>query len=172
VAAPTAGLHLTPQILDSLVNKGVILQYLTLHVGAGTFLPVKADMIKDHIMHFEWGHIDAKTAALLNQTRRNNNRIIAVGTTSLRLMESALDENGQFQPFQGKTNIFITPDKKVRSADLILTNFHLPKSTLFMLVCAFGGYDLMKLAYQEAIELGYRFFSYGDACLIQNHNRL
>jgi S-adenosylmethionine:tRNA ribosyltransferase-isomerase len=172
VAAPTAGLHITSDTVQLLKDKGVIFQYLTLHVGPGTFLPVRANEIKDHKMHFEWGYIGAETAALLNDARRNNNRIISVGTTSLRLLESAIDLNGQFQAFSDRTNIFITPDKKVRSANIILTNFHLPKSTLFMLVCAFGGYDLLKLAYNKAISLGYRFYSYGDACWIENQNSL
>jgi S-adenosylmethionine:tRNA ribosyltransferase-isomerase len=168
VAAPTAGLHFTPELLRALEQRGVSQARVTLHVGAGTFLPVKADDIAAHKMHSEWGEISAATADAFNRARVEGRRIIAVGTTSLRLLESALDADGKLQPFARETDIFIHPGKTVRAADLLLTNFHLPKSTLFMLVCAFAGTERMRAAYQHAIESGYRFFSYGDACLLEN----
>jgi len=168
VAAPTAGLHFTPELLDALKQRGVEQARVTLHVGAGTFLPVKADDIAEHRMHAEWGEVSAATAEAYNRARAEGRRIVAVGTTSLRLLESALDADGKLQPFARETDIFIHPGKTVRSADLLLTNFHLPKSTLFMLVCAFAGTERMRAAYAHAIETGYRFFSYGDACLLEN----
>jgi S-adenosylmethionine:tRNA ribosyltransferase-isomerase len=167
VAAPTAGLHFTPALLDALEQRGVKQARVTLHVGAGTFLPVKVDDIDEHRMHSEWGEVSATTADAFNRARAEGRRIIAVGTTSLRLLESALDADGRMQPFSRETDIFIYPGKKVRSADLLLTNFHLPKSTLFMLVCAFAGTEKMRAAYAHAVETGYRFFSYGDACLLE-----
>jgi S-adenosylmethionine:tRNA ribosyltransferase-isomerase len=168
VAAPTAGLHFTPALLDALARRGVQQARVTLHVGAGTFLPVKVDDIGEHKMHAEWGEVSAETAADFNRARAQGRRIVAVGTTSLRLLESALDAEGKLQPFARETDIFIHPGKTVRAADLLLTNFHLPKSTLFMLVCAFAGIEKMRAAYQHAIDSGYRFFSYGDACLLEN----
>jgi S-adenosylmethionine:tRNA ribosyltransferase-isomerase len=168
VAAPTAGLHFTPDLLAALAVRGVEQARVTLHVGAGTFLPVKVDDIAEHRMHSEWGEVTAETAAAFNRARAEGRRIIAIGTTSLRLLESALDAAGRLQPFARETDIFIHPGKTVRSADLLLTNFHLPKSTLFMLVCAFAGTERMRAAYVHAIAQGYRFFSYGDACLLQN----
>jgi len=167
VAAPTAGLHFTPALLEALAKRGVEQARVTLHVGAGTFLPVKVDDIAAHKMHAEWGEVSAATAEAFNRARGEGRRIVAVGTTSLRLLESALDADRKLQPFAGETDIFIHPGKTVRSADLLLTNFHLPKSTLFMLVCAFAGTEKMRAAYRHAVETGYRFFSYGDACLLE-----
>jgi S-adenosylmethionine:tRNA ribosyltransferase-isomerase len=167
VAAPTAGLHFTPELLAALEAHGVEHAHVTLHVGAGTFLPVKVDDLENHRMHSEWGEVSADTAAAFNRARDEGRRIVAVGTTSLRLLESALDRDGRLQPFHAETDIFIHPGKRVRSADVLLTNFHLPKSTLFMLVCAFAGTARMRAAYAQAIETGYRFFSYGDACLLE-----
>ncbi len=167
VAAPTAGLHVTPALLERLTTRGVGLAYVTLHVGAGTFLPVKADDTRDHRMHAEWGQVNAETAAQLNVARAAGGRIVALGTTSLRLLESAADEAGLFQPFAAATDIFITPGHRFRGVDLLMTNFHLPRSTLFMLVSAFSGLDVMKRAYSEAILRGYRFYSYGDASLLE-----
>ena len=166
VAAPTAGLHFTPALEAALRERGVELHRLTLHVGAGTFLPVKADDTEAHRMHSEWGSLSAETARALNAARRNGGRIVAVGTTSLRLLESATAEDGIIEPFTGETAIFITPGYRFRAVDVLLTNFHLPRSTLFMLVSAFSGLDTMKHAYAHAIESGYRFYSYGDACLL------
>jgi S-adenosylmethionine:tRNA ribosyltransferase-isomerase len=166
VAAPTAGLHFTPRLLERLEDKGIERHFLTLHVGAGTFLPVKSENIENHKMHAEWGEIGEKTATAINEARGRGGRIVAVGTTSLRLLESAVDENGSIKPFSGDTDIFITPGYSFRAADMLLTNFHLPRSTLFMLVSAFCGLDLMKRAYDHAIAAKYRFFSYGDACLL------
>ena len=168
VAAPTAGLHFTPQLLHALKAKGVQHATVTLHVGAGTFLPVKAGDTADHKMHSETGILSKEVAALVNETRSQGGRVIAVGTTSLRLLESATDEAGVTHAYAGDTDIFITPGRKVRSADMLLTNFHLPRSTLFMLVSAFSGLEVMQGAYQHAIENGYRFYSYGDACLLEN----
>jgi S-adenosylmethionine:tRNA ribosyltransferase-isomerase len=167
VAAPTAGLHFTPELLEALDLRGVERAHVTLHVGAGTFLPVKADDLADHKMHSEWGEVTVATADAFNRARDEGRRIVAVGTTSLRLLESALDRDGRLQPFHAETDIFIYPGKRVHSADVLLTNFHLPKSTLFMLVCAFAGTARMRAAYAHAIETGYRFFSYGDACLLE-----
>jgi len=166
VAAPTAGLHFTPQLEAALRAHGVGIQRLTLHVGAGTFLPVKADDTALHRMHAEWGSISPATAAALNAARANGGRIVAVGTTSLRLLESAARDDGAIAPFEGETSIFITPGYRFRAVDILLTNFHLPRSTLFMLVSAFSGLDTMKRAYAHAIAAGYRFYSYGDACLL------
>jgi S-adenosylmethionine:tRNA ribosyltransferase-isomerase len=166
VAAPTAGLHFTPALEAALRRHGVGLHRLTLHVGAGTFLPVKADDTAEHHMHAEWGCVSAETAGALNEARANGGRIVAVGTTSLRLLESAAAQDGTVQPFTGETSIFITPGYRFRAVDMLLTNFHLPRSTLFMLVSAFSGLETMKRAYAHAIKSGYRFYSYGDACLL------
>jgi S-adenosylmethionine:tRNA ribosyltransferase-isomerase len=166
VAAPTAALHFTPRLLEALDARGVGRETLTLHVGAGTFLPVKADDTSGHQMHSEWGRIDAATAERLSQARSKRGRLIAVGTTSLRLLESAADESGAIQPFEGDTAIFITPGYRFKAIDGLVTNFHLPRSTLFMLVSALMGLDVMKSAYTHAIDAGYRFYSYGDASLL------
>ena len=166
VAAPTAALHFTPALIDALASAGVERATLTLHVGAGTFLPVKAEDTRDHAMHAEWGRIDIETADRLNAVRANGRRLIAVGTTALRLLESAVDENGRIAPFEGDTAIFITPGHRFRAVDGLMTNFHLPRSTLFMLVSALMGLDVMRAAYARAIESGYRFYSYGDASLL------
>jgi S-adenosylmethionine:tRNA ribosyltransferase-isomerase len=166
VAAPTASLHFTPRLLDALAEAGVGHETLTLHVGAGTFLPVKADDTDDHVMHAEWGRIDAETAARLNAVRAGGGRLIAVGTTVLRLLESAADNDRVIQPFEGDTAIFITPGYRFKGIDGLMTNFHLPKSTLFMLVSALMGLDVMQAAYRHAIEKQYRFYSYGDSSLL------
>ena len=166
VAAPTAALHFTPELLDALGKAGVAHEMLTLHVGAGTFLPVKADDTDDHRMHAEWGRIDAETAARLNAVRAGGGRLIAVGTTSLRLIESACDMDGRIQPFEGDTAIFITPGYRFKGIDGLMTNFHLPRSTLFMLVSTLMGRERMQAAYAHAIAQGYRFYSYGDASLL------
>jgi S-adenosylmethionine:tRNA ribosyltransferase-isomerase len=166
VAAPTAALHFTPRLLDALDERGVGRETLTLHVGAGTFLPVKADDTSGHKMHAEWGRIDAVTAERLNRARAAGGRLIAVGTTSLRLLESAAGEDGTIRPFEGDTAIFITPGYRFRAIDGLITNFHLPRSTLFMLVSALMGLNVMKSAYAHAIDAGYRFYSYGDASLL------
>jgi S-adenosylmethionine:tRNA ribosyltransferase-isomerase len=166
VAAPTAGLHFTPTLEAALQARGVAIHRLTLHVGAGTFLPVKADDTAEHKMHSEWGTISEETAAALNAARAAGGRIVAVGTTSLRLLESATDADGTIKPFSGDTDIFITPGYRFRAVDVLMTNFHLPRSTLFMLVSAFSGLDTMKQAYAHAIASGYRFYSYGDASLL------
>ncbi|MBI3435441.1 MAG: tRNA preQ1(34) S-adenosylmethionine ribosyltransferase-isomerase QueA [Proteobacteria bacterium] len=166
VAAPTAGLHFTHSLLAALDARGIGLQRLTLHVGAGTFLPVTACDTDTHEMHSEWGAIEEEGAAALNAARARGGRIVAIGTTSLRLLESAADATGRIHPFRGETSIFITPGYRFRAADLLLTNFHLPRSTLFMLVAAFSGLATMREAYAQAIAAGYRFYSYGDACLL------
>lgn len=166
VAAPTASLHFTQGLLDALDAAGIRRETLTLHVGAGTFLPVKADDTQDHAMHAEWGRIDRATAERLNAARRGGHRIIAVGTTSLRLLESASDGDRVIHPFEGDTAIFITPGYCFRGVDGLMTNFHLPRSTLFMLVSALMGRDCMLDAYAHAIEHGYRFYSYGDSSLL------
>ncbi|ESQ89880.1 S-adenosylmethionine tRNA ribosyltransferase [Asticcacaulis sp. AC460] len=171
VAAPTAGLHFTSQLLEVLQNGGVGVERITLHVGAGTFLPVKVEDTNDHVMHAEFGVITAESAARINAARAAGGRIVCVGTTSLRLLESACDPQGTIQAFASETAIFITPGVVVRSCDLLMTNFHLPKSTLFMLVSALAGTEVMKRAYRHAIDDGYRFFSYGDACLLDNTSR-
>jgi S-adenosylmethionine:tRNA ribosyltransferase-isomerase len=166
VAAPTAALHFTDRLLAMLDERGVRRETLTLHVGAGTFLPVKADDTADHKMHSEWGRIDQATAERLNRARADGGRLIAVGTTSLRLLESAATDDGRVKPFEGDTAIFITPGYRFRAVDGLMTNFHLPKSTLFMLVSALMGLDVMQSAYAHAIEAGYRFYSYGDSSLL------
>lgn len=166
VAAPTAALHFTPRLMAALADAGIGHETLTLHVGAGTFLPVKADDTGAHVMHAEWGRIDAATAARLNAARAGGGRLVAVGTTSLRLIESAADEGGQIRPFAGDTAIFITPGHRFRAVDGLVTNFHLPRSTLFMLVSALMGLETMQSVYAHAIGKGYRFYSYGDASLL------
>ena len=166
VAAPTAALHFTDRLIEALDARGIGRETLTLHVGAGTFLPVKSERVVDHVMHAEWGRIDAATADRLNAARAEGGRLIAVGTTSLRLIESAADEDGAIQPFEGDTAIFITPGYRFRAVDGLVTNFHLPRSTLFMLVSALMGLETMKRAYAYAIERGYRFYSYGDSSLL------
>jgi S-adenosylmethionine:tRNA ribosyltransferase-isomerase len=166
VAAPTAGLHFTPELVAAAVAAGALVEKVTLLVGAGTFLPVKVEDTAQHVMHKEWGEIDAATAARLNAAREAGGRIVAVGTTSLRILESAADETGRIQAFSGDTAIFITPGYEFRAVDVLMTNFHLPRSTLFMLVCAFAGLEAMQAAYRHAIEVHYRFYSYGDACLL------
>jgi S-adenosylmethionine:tRNA ribosyltransferase-isomerase len=165
VAAPTAGLHFTPALLRSLQDNGIAHDFVTLQVGAGTFLPVKAEDTKDHRMHAEWGEVSADMIAKIQHTKKRGGRIVAVGTTSLRLLESAA-RSGKLEAFSGFTDIFITPGFTFRVADLLITNFHLPRSTLFMLVCAFSGTERMKQAYAHAIAHEYRFYSYGDACLL------
>ncbi len=166
VAAPTAGLHFSEQLLKSIDDIGVKRAFVTLHVGAGTFLPVKVDDTDQHKMHSEWGEVSAEIAELVNQTHKKGHKVISVGTTSLRLLESATDENGNISAFKGSTDIFITPGYKFRCVDMLMTNFHLPKSTLFMLVSAFAGFENMKAAYQHAINKNYRFYSYGDSSLL------
>lgn len=166
VAAPTAALHFTPALMEALGAAGILHETLTLHVGAGTFLPVKAEDTDSHVMHSEWGRIEAATAERLNAARAKGGRIIPVGTTSLRLLESAADETGRLHPFEGDTAIFITPGYSFRVTDGLITNFHLPRSTLFMLVSALMGRERMQAAYAHAIGTGYRFYSYGDASLL------
>jgi S-adenosylmethionine:tRNA ribosyltransferase-isomerase len=166
VAAPTAGLHFTPALQAALQARGIGIHRITLHVGAGTFLPVKVEDTAEHRMHAEWGTIPAVTAEALNAARARGGRIVAVGTTSLRLLESATSEDGVIQPFADETSIFITPGYRFRAVDILMTNFHLPRSTLFMLVSAFSGLKTMRHAYVHAIAGGYRFYSYGDACLL------
>ena len=166
VAAPTAGLHFTPDLLERLSAKGVRAAFVTLHVGAGTFLPMKTERVEDHQIHAERCEISAEAAGIVNDCRSNGGRVIAVGTTSLRLLETAAQANGSVAPYCGDTRLFIKPGYRFRAADLLLTNFHLPKSTLFMLVCAFSGTALMKNAYAHAVAAGFRFYSYGDACLL------
>jgi S-adenosylmethionine:tRNA ribosyltransferase-isomerase len=166
VAAPTAGLHFTPELVAALRARGIALHRVTLHVGAGTFLPVKAADTADHRMHGERGSVSAATAAALNEVRRAGGRVVAVGSTSLRLLESAAGTDGTIQPFAGETAMFITPGYRFRAVDVMMTNFHLPRSTLFMLVAAFCGLEAMRQAYAHAIAAGYRFYSYGDACLL------
>jgi S-adenosylmethionine:tRNA ribosyltransferase-isomerase len=166
VAAPTAGLHFTEPLLARLAGRGIGLHKVTLHVGAGTFLPVKSGDTEGHTMHAEFGTVSGEVADALNDVRRKGGRIVAVGSTALRLLESAAGEDGRLRAFAGETAIFITPGYQFRAVDLMLTNFHLPRSTLFMLVAAFSGLDAMKRAYAHAIATGYRFYSYGDACLL------
>ncbi|MBY0383234.1 MAG: tRNA preQ1(34) S-adenosylmethionine ribosyltransferase-isomerase QueA [Xanthobacteraceae bacterium] len=170
VAAPTAGLHFTPELEEALKLRGVGINRVTLHVGAGTFLPVKVDDIADHRMHAEWGTISAQTASALNAAKARGGRIVAVGSTSLRLLESAADEDGTIRPFADETAIFISPGYRFRAVDIMMTNFHLPRSTLFMLVSALCGLETMQAAYAHAIANGYRFYSYGDACLLFRGN--
>ena len=171
VAAPTAGLHFTKELLEALKNKGIDFAYLTLHVGAGTFQPVKVEDTKDHKMHSEFGIITNEVAEKINDAKRAGKNIIAVGTTSLRLLESSVDGDGFIKPFCGETDIFITPPYEFKSVDYLMTNFHLPKSTLFMLVCAFAGVDEMKEAYEFAKKNNYRFYSYGDSSLLKRKSK-
>jgi S-adenosylmethionine:tRNA ribosyltransferase-isomerase len=166
VAAPTASLHFTADLLERIAKRGVTMEPVTLHVGAGTFLPVKAQDTNDHVMHAEWGEITPQIAQRLREAKAVGRRIIGVGTTSLRLLESAVDDNGLIQPFVGDTDIFITPGYNFRAIDGLLTNFHLPKSTLFMLVSALMGLETMQAAYAHAMAQDYRFYSYGDASLL------
>lgn len=166
IAAPTAGLHFTEKLSESLQAAGIDIERITLHVGAGTFLPVKSDDIASHKMHPEYGQITQQTADAINRARSAGGRVIAVGTTALRLLESAADDNGTIKPFAGETDIFIAPGYRFRAVDALLTNFHLPRSTLFMLVSAFSGLERMKRAYAHAIASGYRFYSYGDGSLL------
>ncbi|MEQ1578928.1 MAG: tRNA preQ1(34) S-adenosylmethionine ribosyltransferase-isomerase QueA [Hyphomicrobium sp.] len=166
VAAPTAGLHFTPGLFERLDARGISRHFVTLHVGAGTFLPVKAGDTADHKMHSEWGEISAGTAAALNAVRSRGGRVVAVGTTSLRILESATPDGGDTGAWSGDTAIFITPGYRFKAVDVLMTNFHLPRSTLFMLVSAFSGLEVMQAAYAHAIASGYRFYSYGDACLL------
>ena len=171
VAAPTAGLHFTDDLIQSLADKGIERHFVTLHVGAGTFLPVKVDDTNDHKMHSEIGVVTPQVADALNLVRKNGGRIVSVGTTSLRLLESATGEDGTIKPWKGATDIFITPGYTFRAVDVLMTNFHLPRSTLFMLVSAFAGYETMQKAYAHAIEDGYRFYSYGDSSLLFPNSR-
>jgi S-adenosylmethionine:tRNA ribosyltransferase-isomerase len=167
VAAPTAGLHFTPELLAALEARGVGRAAVTLHVGAGTFLPVKVEDVADHRMHSEWCEVPESTARRIAETRAAGGRIVAIGTTAMRTLESAARPDGTVPPFSGETEIFITPGYRFRAVDVLVTNFHLPRSTLFMLVCAFAGTERMKAAYAHAIANGYRFFSYGDATLLR-----
>ena len=171
VAAPTAGLHFTKELINKLLQSNIKIFSVTLHVGAGTFLPVKVENTNDHVMHKEYAYLDKDTAKQLNEIKRNQGRIVAVGTTALRVLESASNEIGHIQPYSDFTDIFITPGYKFKFTDLLLTNFHLPKSTLFMLVSAFAGLENMKQAYKYAIDNNYRFYSYGDACLLSREIR-
>lgn len=166
VAAPTAGLHFTDELLQQFTDKGIGIEHVTLHVGAGTFLPVKADDTADHKMHAEWGEVSSKTVERLKTAKATGGRVVAVGTTSLRLLESACRETGELQAFSGDTDIFITPGYTFGIVDILMTNFHLPRSTLFMLVSAFSGFETMHHAYKYAIDNNYRFYSYGDASLL------
>jgi len=170
VAAPTASLHFTQDLLERLEAKGIHRAELTLHVGAGTFLPVKVEDTQDHVMHAEWGEISEAVVDQIKRVKSDGGRIVALGTTTLRLLESAVDGHRQIVPFAGETDIFITPGFRFQVADLLLTNFHLPRSTLFMLVSAFAGLEPMKAAYAHAIRSQYRFYSYGDACLLARHD--
>lgn len=167
VAAPTAGLHFTEELLKALDDRGIRFVTVTLHVGAGTFLPVKVEDTSNHKMHSEWGCIDSDIVRLIEQTRAGGGRIVAVGTTVLRLLETAAGDDGKIRPFSGDTDLFITPGFRFNVADMLLTNFHLPRSTLFMLVSAFSGLDRMKAAYEHAKKQNYRFYSYGDCCLLK-----
>ena len=171
VAAPTASLHFTPQLMQALADKGINHTKVTLHVGAGTFLPVKVDDTDDHVMHAEWGEINEQAVAAINTAKAAGGKVVAVGTTSLRLLESATGEDGTLRPFSDETDIFITPGYRFRMVDTLLTNFHLPRSTLFMLVSAFAGLQTMKNIYQVAMDRGYRFYSYGDGCLLQKDDQ-
>ena len=166
VAAPTAGLHFTPELFAKLDARGISRHFVTLHVGAGTFLPVKVDDTAEHLMHSEIGHVSAETAQALNDVHARGGRVVSVGTTSLRLLESATSEDGTINAWSGPTDIFITPGYSFRAVDVLMTNFHLPRSTLFMLVSAFCGFDTMHAAYRHAIDTNYRFYSYGDASLL------
>jgi S-adenosylmethionine:tRNA ribosyltransferase-isomerase len=166
VAAPTAGLHFTERLIEKIDARGLLRHVVTLHVGAGTFLPVKAEDTSGHQMHAEWGEIDAATAEALNAVRARGGRIVAVGTTALRTLESAAGEDGTLEAWSGETSIFITPGYRFKAIGALMTNFHLPRSTLFMLVSALSGLDTMQAAYAHAIRERYRFYSYGDACLL------
>lgn len=167
VAAPTAGLHFTPALMAALTARGVKQAYVTLHVGAGTFQPVKVEDTREHVMHKEWIEMTAEAATAINETKRAGGKVVAVGTTSLRILESVAAEDGTLAPFSGETGIFITPGYRFKLVDRLMTNFHLPKSTLFMLVSAFAGLERMQQAYAHAIETGYRFYSYGDTSLLE-----
>lgn len=166
VAAPTAGLHFTEALFDALDSKGIKRVFSTLHVGAGTFLPVTVDDTDDHVMHAEHGHLSADSAAAINEARRAGGRVVAVGSTSLRLLEAACDDSGRLHEFDGDIDLFAVPGYRFKAVDMMLTNFHLPRSTLFMLVSAFCGVERMQRAYRHAIDNDYRFYSYGDACLL------
>jgi len=166
VAAPTAGLHLTDALFERLAARGITRHFVTLHVGAGTFRPVTAEDTAGHRMEAEWGEVDEETAAALGAVRWRGGRIVAVGTTALRLLETAARPDGSLAPFAGETDLFVAPGHRFRAVDVLMTNFHLPRSTLFMLVCAFAGLETMQAAYARAIAAGYRFYSYGDACLL------
>jgi S-adenosylmethionine:tRNA ribosyltransferase-isomerase len=170
VAAPTAGLHFTPELLAALAASGISRAMVTLHVGAGTFLPVRQDDPSAHVLLAEWGEVSPRAADQINAARALGGRVVAVGTTSTRLLEAAADGESQVRPFAGETDLFILPGYRFRVVDLLLTNFHLPRSTLFMLVAAFAGLEPMRRAYGEAIELGYRFYSYGDCCLLKRRD--
>lgn len=171
VAAPTAGLHFTPELLAAIDARGVARAHVTLHVGAGTFLPVKVDDTDEHVMHAEWAEIPAHVADAINTAKENRGRLIAVGTTSLRTLESATTEDGRVQAFSNDTSIFITPGYRFKAVDVLMTNFHLPKSTLFMLVSAFMGLEQMQSAYAHAVQTGYRFYSYGDASWLERADK-
>ena len=171
VAAPTAGLHFTPELLARLEAKGVAIEYVTLHMGAGTFLPMKADDTEDHTMHAEWGVVSPETVERINAAKAAGGRVVAVGTTSLRLLESAARKSGLLEPFADETDIFITPGFQFRVVDVLMTNFHLPRSTLFMLVSAFSGLETMRKAYKHAADHHYRFYSYGDSSLLFRADR-
>ncbi|WP_421950377.1 tRNA preQ1(34) S-adenosylmethionine ribosyltransferase-isomerase QueA [Pelagibacterium sp.] len=171
VAAPTAGLHFTPELLDRLEEKGIAIEHVTLHVGAGTFLPMKADDTEDHTMHAEWGVVSPEVVERINAAKAAGGRVVAVGTTSLRLLESAARKTGTLEAFAGETDIFITPGFAFRVVDVLMTNFHLPRSTLFMLVSAFSGLETMHGAYKHAIDHHYRFYSYGDSSLLFRADR-
>lgn len=166
VAAPTAGLHMTTELFDALDKRGVTCEFITLHVGAGTFLPVRTEDTADHVMHGEWGTLDATAAERINAARENGGRVAALGSTSLRILEHAADAEGRLAPFSGDIDLFIEPGYRFKIVDLLMSNFHLPRSTLFMLVCAFAGMARMRQAYEHAIASGYRFYSYGDASLL------
>ncbi len=172
VAAPTASLHFTPELLTALDERGVERVSLTLHVGAGTFLPVREEDTRHHVMHSEWGEISERAADFINQARDAGGRIIAVGSTAMRLLETAADDDGRIRPYRGDTDIFITPGYRFKAVDLMMTNFHLPRSTLFMLVSAFAGMDQMRAAYEHAIATGYRFYSYGDGSLLHRCDKV
>ena len=167
VAAPTAGLHFTRELIAACAARGIHTAEVTLHVGAGTFQPVKVEDTTEHVMHSEWAELSADTAAKINAARAAGGRVVAVGTTALRILETVAAEDGTLAPFCGETQIFITPGYRFRVVDALITNFHLPKSTLFMLICAFSGLERTHAAYQHAIASGYRFYSYGDACLLE-----
>ena len=170
VAAPTAGLHFTPELKQSVLDTGAQIEMVTLHVGAGTFLPVKSENLSEHKMHSEWGEVTQPIANKINETKHNNGRVICVGTTSLRIVESIWAKFGKMKAFKGDTDLVITPGYSFQVADMLLTNFHLPKSTLLILVSAFAGFDKIKAAYQYAVDHRYRFFSYGDGCLLEKKN--